>query len=101
MPWIHAHGRYLSGPVSVMSGSCREALGEEPRVTPFRLFGLSKGKIKSRRADSNRFPAPATSALLTREGAAADTSLLLRLSTILLCGDHSLLKRHETLAEYC
>jgi hypothetical protein len=39
-----------------------------------------------------------TSALLTREGAAAGTSLLV-LSTILLSGDHSLLEQHETLAE--
>jgi hypothetical protein len=38
------------------------------------------------------------SALVTREGAAADASLLI-LSTIFLCGDHSLLELHETLAE--
>jgi hypothetical protein len=35
-----------------------------------------------------------TSALLTREGAAADAPLLV-LSTILLCGDHSLLEARD------
>ena len=38
-----------------------------------------------------------TSVLLTRDGAA--DACLLMLSTILLCEDHSLLERHETLAE--
>jgi hypothetical protein len=39
-----------------------------------------------------------TNVLLTREGAAADASLLV-LSTVFLCGDLSLLKQHDTLAE--
>src|SRR5215203_5411284 len=58
------------------------------RLLRYREYRLLKPKLESRRADSNRFPAHYERAA-TREGAAADASLLV-LSTVFLCGDLSL-----------
>ena len=74
---------------------CIERLAVNSAPIPHRSLGIAlrftskSSKEENRRADSNRLPLLITNVLLTREGAAADASLLV-LSTVFLCGDLSL-----------